>query len=110
MAKTEAHRRGFDEALMLDHNGFVTEATGANLFIVKNGDRSFIFSEKGDLIIAKLSPENYHEISRAHLLDPVNRDPGRPVVWSHPAFANKSIYARNDKEIVCASLALDSAP
>ena len=35
MAKTEAHRRGFDEALMLDHNGFVTEATGANLFVVR---------------------------------------------------------------------------
>jgi len=74
---------------------------------VKHGDRSFILSEKGDLIIAKLSPEKYEELSRAHLLDPVNRDPGRSVVWSHPAFANKSIYARNDKEIVCVSLAAD---
>jgi hypothetical protein len=76
-----------------------------NAFIVKNGDRSFLFSEKGDLIIAKLSAEKYDELSRAHLLDPVNRDPGRPVVWSHPAFANKCVYARNDKEIVCVSLA-----
>ncbi|MGH8246309.1 MAG: PQQ-binding-like beta-propeller repeat protein [Gammaproteobacteria bacterium] len=76
-------------------------------FVVKHGDRSFILSEKGDLIIAKLSPEKYEELSRAHLLDPVNRDPGRPVVWSHPAFANKSIYARNDKEIVCVPLAAD---
>ncbi|HXJ55727.1 MAG TPA: PQQ-binding-like beta-propeller repeat protein [Verrucomicrobiae bacterium] len=74
-------------------------------FVVKYGDRTFLFSEKGDLIIAKLSPEKYEEVSRAHLLDPVNHDPGRPVVWSHPAFANKSIYARNDKEIVCVSLA-----
>ncbi len=76
-------------------------------FVVKHRDRSFIFSEKGDLIIAKLTPEKYEEISRAHLLDPVNRDPGRPVVWSHPAFANKRAYARNDKEIVCVSLAVD---
>jgi len=76
-------------------------------FIVKNGDRSFLFSERGDLIIAKLHPEKYEEISRAHLLDPINRDPGRPVVWSHPAFANQSVYARNDKEIVCVSLASD---
>jgi outer membrane protein assembly factor BamB len=76
-----------------------------NAFVVKHKDRAFIFSEKGDLILAKLSPEKYDEISRFHLLDPVNRDPGRPVVWSHPAFANKSVYARNDKEIVCASLA-----
>jgi outer membrane protein assembly factor BamB len=78
-----------------------------NAFVVKNGDRSFIFSEKGDLIIAKLTPEKYEELSRAHLLDPINHDPGRPVVWSHPAFANKSIYARNDKEVVCVSLATD---
>ncbi len=74
-------------------------------FIVKNGDRSFIFNDQGELIIAKLSPEKYEEISRAKLLEPTNRDPGRFVVWSHPAFANKSVYARNDKEIVCVSLA-----
>ncbi|HXT42481.1 MAG TPA: PQQ-binding-like beta-propeller repeat protein [Candidatus Angelobacter sp.] len=76
-----------------------------NAFIVKNGDRYFLFNEKGDLIIAKLTPEKYEEISRAHLLDPTNPDPGRPVVWSHPAFANRCVYARNDKEIVCVSLA-----
>ncbi|PYJ87518.1 MAG: pyrrolo-quinoline quinone [Verrucomicrobia bacterium] len=76
-----------------------------NAFLVKNGDRYFLFNEKGDLIIAKLTPEKYEEISRAHLLEPTNTDPGRPVVWSHPAFANRCVYARNDKEIVCVSLA-----
>ncbi|MBO0700788.1 MAG: PQQ-like beta-propeller repeat protein, partial [Zavarzinella sp.] len=74
-------------------------------FLVKNGDRYFIFGENGDLVIAKLSPEKYEEISRAHLLDPTNDAFGRQVVWSHPAFANKCVYARNDKEIVCYSLA-----
>jgi outer membrane protein assembly factor BamB len=74
-------------------------------FVVKHDDRCLLFSETGDLIIAKLSPKRYDELGRAHLLDPVNRDPGRPVVWSHPAFANKCIYARNDQEIVCVSLA-----
>ena len=42
----------------------------ANAFIVKNGERFFLFNEKGDLIIAKLSPRGYEEISRAHLLEP----------------------------------------
>jgi outer membrane protein assembly factor BamB len=78
----------------------------ANAFIVKNGDRFFLFNELGDLIIANLTPKGYEEISRTHLLDPTNRDPGRPVVWSHPAFANRHIYARNDKEIICADLSL----
>ncbi len=80
-------------------------ARWGHAFIVKHDERSFIFSENGDLIIAKLTPEKYQEVSRARLLDPANHDPGRPVVWSHPAFANKNIYARNDKEIVCVSLA-----
>jgi outer membrane protein assembly factor BamB len=74
-------------------------------FLVKNGDRTFLFSETGDLIIAKLSPEKYEEVSRTHLLEPDNHDPRRPVVWSHPAFANRCVFARNDHEIVCASLA-----
>lgn len=77
----------------------------ANAFIVKNGARYFLFNETGDLIIAKLSPAGYEEISRTHLLEPTNTDPGRAVVWSHPAFANRSVYARNDQEIVCVSLA-----
>ena len=84
--------------------GFICGSRSLVDFLI-NRARSFIFSERGDLIIAKLSPEKYEELSRAHLLEPDNRDPGRPVVWSHPAFANKSIYARNDQEIVCVSLA-----
>ena len=37
LAKLEATRRGFDEALFLDRDGFVCEATGENVFMVKNG-------------------------------------------------------------------------
>jgi outer membrane protein assembly factor BamB len=77
----------------------------ANAFLVEQGERFFLFNEKGDLIIARLTPDGYKEISRAHILDPTNSLPGRPVVWSHPAFANKSMYVRNDEEIVCVSLA-----
>ncbi len=80
------------------------EMRWANAFIVKNGGRFFLFNEKGDLIIAKLTPSGYEEISRAHLLEPTNTMPGRPVVWSHPAFANRCLFARNDKEIICVDL------
>lgn len=80
-----------------------------NAFLVKNGDRYFIPNEQGDLIIAKLSPKGYEELSRAHLLEPTNTAMNRKVVWSHPAFANRCIYLRNDKEIICASLAAPAA-
>jgi outer membrane protein assembly factor BamB len=74
-------------------------------FVTKNGDRFFIFGENGDLVIAKLSPEKYDEVSRTRLLDPVGFGLGRKVVWCHPAYAEKCVFARNDKEMVCASLA-----
>jgi len=74
-------------------------------FLVKNGDRFFLFSETGELIIAKLSPKGYEEIGRSKLLEPTGVVFGRDVVWSHPAFANRCIYARNDKELICVSLA-----
>ena len=77
----------------------------SNAFIVPNDNHYFLFNEKGDLILADLSPQGYHEISRAHLLEPTNKDAQRLVVWSHPAFANRCVYVRNDKEIVSASLA-----
>ncbi len=81
----------------------------ANAFVVKNGARFFLFNEHGDLIIARLGPEKYEEVSRAHLLDPTNRDCGRLVVWSHPAFANRRVFVRNDKELLCADLAAKRA-
>lgn len=74
-------------------------------FLVKNGDRHFLFGEQGDLILARLSRAGYEEISRFHVLQPTSEAFGREVVWSHPAFANRCLYARNDEEIVCVSLA-----
>jgi outer membrane protein assembly factor BamB len=76
----------------------------ANAFLVEQGERFFLFNENGDLLIARLSPSGYEEIDRAHILEPTGKAMTRPVLWSHPAFANRSMYARNDKEIVCVSL------
>jgi len=37
LAKTESVRLGFDEAIMLDPQGYVAECTGENIFVVRNG-------------------------------------------------------------------------
>jgi branched-chain amino acid aminotransferase len=37
LAKTESLRLGFDEAIMLDPQGYVAECTGENLFLVRKG-------------------------------------------------------------------------
>jgi len=76
-------------------------------FLVKHGGRFFLFSETGALVLAKLSPKGYEEISRAQILEPTQSAFGRNVVWSHPAFANRCMFARNDREIVCVSLAAE---
>jgi outer membrane protein assembly factor BamB len=82
-------------------------ARWANAFIVKHEDRFFLPNEQGDLIIAKMDRAGYHEVSRAHLVEPTGEAQGRKIVWSHPAFANRCVYQRNDEEIVCVSLAAE---
>jgi hypothetical protein len=80
------------------------EERWGNAFLVPHEDQVFIFNEHGELIIAALSPDGYEEICRAKILEPTNPLVNRPVVWSHPAFANKHMYARTDKEIICVDL------
>jgi outer membrane protein assembly factor BamB len=74
-------------------------------FIVRQADRYWMFAETGDLVIAKLSPSGYTEVARTHLLEPTNTAFGRNVVWCGPAYADKSIFVRNDREIIRVSLA-----
>lgn len=85
------------------------EATGSgrwwNAFIVPQGDRYFLHNEQGDLIIAELSAAGYKELSRAKLVEPTRPVQRRMTIWSHPAFAMKSVFARNDKELVRVTLA-----
>ena len=76
-----------------------------NAFLVRHEDRFFIFNEKGELVIAKLTPKDYEEIDRAAIVAPTNKDAGRKTVWVHPAFAGKKMYVRNDIELVCVDLA-----
>jgi hypothetical protein len=79
----------------------------STIHFVKNGDRHFLFTERGELIIARLAPDKFHEISRTKLIEPTMEQLRRRggVCWAHPAFANRHIFQRNDKELVCASLA-----
>jgi len=38
LAKREAMNAGYDEAIMLSHDGHVSEGTGENIFVVRNGE------------------------------------------------------------------------
>jgi outer membrane protein assembly factor BamB len=87
--------------------GKETDCATAFLIPEGNGNRYVIFNDQGELILADLTPQGYKEIERARILDPVQAARGRHVVWSHPAFAQRCIFARNDREMVCVSMAAD---
>ena len=38
LSKHEAEKNGYDDSLMLDYRGYVAEATGANIFFIKNNE------------------------------------------------------------------------
>lgn len=60
MAKFEAKKAGFTDALMLDHEGFVAESTGANLFAIKDGQ---IFTPMADRFLNGLTRQTVIELA-----------------------------------------------
>ena len=78
---------------------------GTSAHVTPNGDAVFIFIDTGDLIRARLSAAAYEEISRTRLIEPTYPYAGRRVVWPPPAYANRNVLVRNDREVICASLA-----
>ncbi|MBM3776740.1 MAG: hypothetical protein FJW23_00685 [Acidimicrobiia bacterium] len=85
----------------------------SSAFLVRVGDsdKYFINNDRGELIIARLTPERYEELDRIQLVEvttkPYNRRRLGAVSWMHPAYANGHIIARNDSEIIRASLKAD---
>lgn len=77
---------------------------GASIQLTPNGDATFLFTDEGNLILARLVPEGFCEVSRTHLLKPTSDLGTRKFTWVPPAFADRCIFARNDEELICASL------
>jgi outer membrane protein assembly factor BamB len=90
------------------------EPTGStplsNAHLTRHGDQVFLFNQKGHLILAQLTPAGYQQRGRCFLIEPTAgvRAQG-PVTWSHPAYADRHVFARNDRELVSASLVASGA-
>jgi outer membrane protein assembly factor BamB len=74
-----------------------------NIVAIAGSDKALLFTDEGNIILARLSPAGYHEIGRARVIEPTSPFSGFKA-WSPPAFANGCMFVRNDKEIVCISL------
>lgn len=63
LAKREAVMNGYDEAIMLDAQGFVAEGTGENIFIVRDG--TLFTPPRGASILAGITRESLIQIAQA---------------------------------------------
>ena len=64
----------------------------------------------GSALMQLLAQKVNEELDRTHLIDPdMPSGARRKVNWAHPAFANRSIYVRGNRELICASLAAPSS-
>ena len=61
LSKHEAEKLGFDDALMLDYRGYVAEATGANIFFVKENE---LFTPKADCFLNGITRQTIIEIAK----------------------------------------------
>ena len=82
-------------------------AQSGTIFIVAAEEKFYLFTDSGELVIAKLSPAGFDMIDRTKVIQPTGDAFDRTVVWNHPAFAQRCMFVRNDKELICVSLAAD---
>ena len=75
LAKTESQRAGFDEAIMLDPQGYVAECTGENIFIVRN---NVIYTPARGAILEGITRDSLMTVARdlGHNVveEPISRD------------------------------------
>ena len=76
----------------------------ATVFFVQQADRVFVWNDQGELILGRITPKGFEQISKAKLLETIENTRGRDVLWCHPAFANHRAYVHNGKELICVEL------
>ena len=70
LSKHEAEKKGYDDALMLDSQGNIAEATGANIFFVKDGA---LHTPRATSFLNGITRQTVMEIARAQKIDVTER-------------------------------------
>jgi len=79
-AKTEAHENGYPEAIMLTHDGHVSEGTGENVFIVHKG--KLVTPPSSDNILMGITRDSVMTLARNELgIETVERSIDRSELY-----------------------------
>lgn len=70
ISKHEAEREGYQDAMMLDYRGQLAEATGANVFLVQNGE---LHTPKPDCFLNGLTRQTVIELAQRRQIKVVER-------------------------------------
>ncbi len=70
ISKHEAEARGFADAMMLDYRGYVAEATGANIFFVKDGE---LHTPVADCFLNGITRQSVMALARARQIKVIER-------------------------------------
>jgi branched-chain amino acid aminotransferase len=79
LAKREAKMGGYDEAILLDATGYVSEGSGENIFIVKNG--VLYTPDLGSSILEGITRDTVIHLAREDKLEVVERRITRDQLW-----------------------------
>lgn len=81
--------------------------SAGNAFITRHvpSGRYLLFGEDGHLTIATMNADGFQSHGQMKVLDATQSAFGRKVIWSHPAYADRTAFIRNDKELVAVDLA-----
>ena len=81
--------------------------SAGNAFITRHvpSGRYLLFGEEGHFTIATMNADGLTSHGQMKVVEATQSAFGRKVIWSHPAYAGKTAYIRNDKELVAVDLA-----
>ena len=70
ISKHDAEKEGFQDAMMLDYRGLLAEATGANVFLVQNGE---LHTPTADCFLNGITRQTVMELARRRQIKVVER-------------------------------------
>ena len=78
-------------------DSFLTgKADKAHVGMIVAGANLLVLTDDGQLVLVKVDPQEYHEISRLRVCG---------SNWCNPAYADGKLYLRDEKQLMCLSLA-----